>query len=302
MSDCGGGTESCCTSLEVTGGTFDRTYANTGGGATGLANPATVSSFRLDKYEVTVGRFRQFVTAWNNGAGWTPPAGSGKHTHVNAGNGLVSSGGDAGTFYEPGWVASNDVEIALPSNGFMTWTASPGSQEKLPVNAVTWFTAYAFCIWDGGFLPSAAEWEYASAGGSQQREYPWGSTDPSTTNQYAIYGCYYPNPAASDGGYGSCTGVTNIAPVGAASLGAGAWGHLDLAGNLWEFNLDWREDTDSYFEPCVDCAYLTPSGAQAMRGSGFANSGAASLWPTDIGGLVSGDTDFGVGWRCARTP
>ena len=31
------------------------------------ADPATVSNFRLDKYLVTVGRFRQFVSAWNGG-------------------------------------------------------------------------------------------------------------------------------------------------------------------------------------------------------------------------------------------
>ena len=37
------------------------------GVATGLADPATVSDFRLDKYDVTVGRFRQFVKAWNGG-------------------------------------------------------------------------------------------------------------------------------------------------------------------------------------------------------------------------------------------
>jgi len=47
-----------------------------------------VGDFKLDKYEVTVGRFRQFVAAWNGGAGYTPPAGSGKHTHLNGGNGL----------------------------------------------------------------------------------------------------------------------------------------------------------------------------------------------------------------------
>ena len=72
LTDCGSNRESCCTSLEVTGGTYYRTYdfdafgnpsLSADGGATGLADPATVSSFRLDKYLVTVGRFRQFVNA-----------------------------------------------------------------------------------------------------------------------------------------------------------------------------------------------------------------------------------------------
>src|SRR5208337_5313332 len=72
-----------------------------------------------------------------------------------------------------------------------TWTPSPGTQENLPVGCVTWYEAYAFCIWDGGFLPSGAEWEYAAAGVSQQREYPWGSTAPGTGNQYAIYNSQY---------------------------------------------------------------------------------------------------------------
>src|SRR5262245_9701876 len=53
---CGqGGNHDCCESVVVPGGTFNRTNDP--------AFPATVSSFRLDVYEVSVGRFRAFVDA-----------------------------------------------------------------------------------------------------------------------------------------------------------------------------------------------------------------------------------------------
>jgi formylglycine-generating enzyme required for sulfatase activity len=183
-------------------------------------SPATVSGFRLDKYDVTVGRFRQFVSAWNGGVGYVPAPGSGKHTHLNAGQGLANSA-SAGS-YETGWLASDDGQIAPtnanlsdgicdnvpPSNRYATWTASPGSNEGRPINCVNAYEAYAFCIWDGAFLPSEAEWEYAAAGGSEEREYPWGATAPGSANQFAIYGCEYPSAS------GSCTGVANIAAVG----------------------------------------------------------------------------------------
>ena len=102
----------------------------------------------------------------------------------------------AGTF-ESGWVASDDGKIAPTnanlacSSAYDSWTSTAGTNENLPINCVNWWEAYAFCIWDGGFLPSDAEAGYAAAGGDEQREYPWGSMTPGTTNQYAIYGCYY---------------------------------------------------------------------------------------------------------------
>jgi hypothetical protein len=76
LTDCGEDKESCCTSLLVEGGTFFRTYQNSGTGPTHLADPATVSSFRLDKY--------------------VPPPDSGKHSHVNGGKGLANSGKSGG--------------------------------------------------------------------------------------------------------------------------------------------------------------------------------------------------------------
>jgi formylglycine-generating enzyme required for sulfatase activity len=253
MTNCGPGgigNESCCTSLEVPGGTYYRTYDGVDddgggpvlaadGGPTALADPATAAGFRMDKYLVTVGRFRQCVNYLTGNAGAPPADGSGIHTHVNGGLGLANSG-SVGT-YETGWDAADwnadlptgpgaantwNTNLLMNCDAQPTWTATAGSQENLPMNCVNWYEAYAFCIWDGGFLPSESEWEYVAAGGNQQREYPWGSTDPGTANQYAVYGSYYYDYASS------------IAPVGTATLGAAYWGQLDMAGEVFEWNLD----------------------------------------------------------------
>ena len=297
LTDCGPNSESCCTSLDVRGGTYYRTYANDGSSVTDTADPATVSDFRLDKYLVTVGRFRQFVAAWDGGSGYTPPVGSGKHAHLNGGSGLADSGNPGA--YESGWTESDNENLA-PTNDnlacdstFATWTSSPSDHEKLPINCVSWWEAYAFCIWDGGFLPSEAEYTYTAAGGPEQRRYPWGSAEPGTDNQYAIYDCNYP------GASGSCSGVASIAPVGTAQLGAGLWGQLDLVGELSPWNLDWF--SPSHVSPCADCAYLANGSGRVIRDGYF--SGAESAL------VVSSRTSFyptnrfqSFGIRCARTP
>jgi formylglycine-generating enzyme required for sulfatase activity len=143
-------------------------------------------------------------------------------------------------------------------------------------------------------LPSEAEWEYVAAGGSQELEYPWGATNPGTANQYAIYDCDYPN------GSGTCTGVANIAPVGTATLGAGYWGQLDMAGDVWEWNLDWYAP---YVDPCTNCAYLTTASYRVVRGGDFSVSALVLLPPFRSYGLVNPSSRFlYIGFRCARTP
>jgi formylglycine-generating enzyme required for sulfatase activity len=306
MTNCGvDGNETCCASLQLQKGTYYRTYTNDGAGPTGEADPASVSTFLLDKYLVTVGRFRQFVAAWNGGVGYTPPAGSGKHTHLNGGKGLANSA-RAG-LYEPGWVATDDSNVAptdanlttacnLPTSA--TWTSSAGTQENLPINCVLWAEAYAFCIWDGGFLPSEAEWEYAEAGGSQQREYPWGVAAPGTDNEYAIYNggtadCYYPTRQA-------CAGTTaDIAPVGTATRGAGRWGQLDLDGDMSGWNLD--AYSRSYGDPCIDCADLVLNGGRVVGGGAY-DCDTDCLNPWYHGGWVSTARGADNGVRCARNP
>ncbi len=296
-SDCGTDHESCCTSITVPGGTFFRTYTNDGSGAQNTADPATISDFRLDKYLVTVGRFRPFVAAWNQGSGYTPPAGSGKHAHLNAGKGLADSGNPGS--YESGWGAADDTKIQITSDSlacdsaYATWSDAPGNQEDLPMNCVNWWEAYAFCIWDGGFLPSEAEFMYAAAGGSEQREYPWGSQDAGSNYQYAICNCNYPD------GSGSCTGVANIAPVGTAKLGAGRWKHLDLAGDVTQWLLDWM--SPSFVNPCTDCAYVADGSGKVIR-DGFYSGTDSTLLVSYRNSLYPSNRFASFGFRCARAP
>lgn len=302
LGNCGpNGDDNCARSLLIAGGTFYR--------GTDTNSPATISDFRLDKYEVTVGRFRKFVDGWLGG--WRPPLASGKHAHLNSGKGLTNTTGGN----EQGWDETSTTYVGAPSNGAVeptgtgaatraawdtnlncgssaTWTSSVGANEKRPMTCLSWYDLYAFCIWDGGFLPSEAEWEYATAGGSNEWLYAWGNTEPGANASLAIYGGYY-------NGNGASSGLLNIAPVGTVAAGAGRWGHLDLAGNVFEWTLDWRQ---SLFAPsCSDCTQLTPSSHRVVRGGSYC-VGASYLQAAFRGYSFPAIRSEDYGGRCARTP
>jgi formylglycine-generating enzyme len=287
ISTCGPGqNESCCASPLVRGGTFLRSYD----GLTNTAvNPATVSDFRLDRFEATVGRFRAFVAAWV--AGWVPPAGSGKHTHVHDGAGLLQ---DDASLSEAGWDSAWDSGLASTqagwttnlscNGGYQSWTASVASNETRPVVCETWFEAAAFCIWDGGFLPSEAEWNYAASAGDGQRVYLWSSPNTSVAIDCAL------------ANYQGCASGTTTR-VGRLMQGDGKWGQADLAGNAAEWNLDWEQ---SYPNPCKDCANLKPSPRRVLRGGSFDNL-TTEIRASTRNFLAPSTRTFIAGFRCART-
>jgi len=268
------GNQDCCASSVVTGNTFNR--------GNDPSYPATVSTFRLDKYEVTVGRFRKFAAAYSQnmiagGAGKNPnnPSDPGWNTTWNA--------------KLPAAASDLHGQCMGPSNP--TWTATAGSNENLPINCVDWFQALAFCIWDGGRLPTEAEWNFAAAGGTAQRNYPWGGTAPD---------CTYANFWGGTGSTACNTAVPNsFNRVGSESpKGDGVFGQSDLAGNAMEWVQDLYQDP--YPGNCNNCANLTSGTDRVVRG-GFSQSDAASL-------LTSARLHYGpqnypfdyFGFRCAR--
>ncbi len=276
--------------------------------------PAIVQNVRIDKYEATVGQFRRFVEAVVND-GWQPDNGDGTHEHLNGGNGLVNSGSAGGN--ESGWDTVWNSFLAttrgdwdtnlIHSNAslapYSTWTTAVGANEDKPINTLTWYEAYAYCIWDEGFLPSEAEWEWAARGGTQGRKYPWGATDPGTDPNLAVWGCYYPA-----GSLGSCTtmeGAGHIADVdeGPAVAGEAHWGHVHMSGNVWEWVLDWHAGDPPYSPAvCDSCANVRPALTERVhRGGDFffsaqdmetgAHRQFRPEWRDPYGGV-----------RCARAP
>jgi formylglycine-generating enzyme required for sulfatase activity len=256
--------------LLVPGGTFNRSDDPN--------SPATVADFYLDQYEITVGRFRQFVNA-GMGTQASPPApGAGVHP-------LITDSG-----WKSAWNAS------LPANtdalkaamqcflGYQTWTDTAGANESLPQDCISWYDAFAFCAWDGGRLATEAEWNYAAAGGSEQRYYPWSTPPTSTTidDSYAVY-CG-----------GSCSSTQNVGSK--SPKGDGKWGQADLAGNLWEWTLDWYAN---YQTSCSNCADLAAAPNRAIRGGDF--GGNASNLRSASRGLYVDDKGYFVGARCARS-
>jgi hypothetical protein len=181
-------TDDCCATLPVAGGTFNR--------LNDASLPATVSSFYLDKYLVTVGRFRQYIEQTGGPTQANPPpSGTGAHPRI------------ANSGWDPAWnsmLAANTTALktalVCDAYGWADWSNTPTPRtinhynpdgtvvstetvdwEHKPIVCATWLELFGFCAWDGGRLPTQAEMNYASAGGNEQRYYPWGSASIDTT-------------------------------------------------------------------------------------------------------------------------
>ncbi len=117
--------------------------------------------------------------------------------------------------------------------------------ESQPVVNVSFDDAQAYASWAIKSLPTEAQWEKAAKGGhffdgdtnmmlknkEPKRRYPWGNDFPNTNDEWFAnclgepkYGCRMPSP------------------VGSFPKGSSPYGCLDMAGNIWEWCLDWYDE------------------------------------------------------------
>lgn len=243
------------------------------------SSAATVSAFSLDKFEVTVGRFRAFIGAYDawRSAG-NPLLGAGAHP-------LIADSGWQSSWSLPASAAELESEAGVQCSS-LSQTFTVGSA-NLPINCATWLEAFAFCIWDGGRLPTEAEWEAAATGGDQGYPFPWGTAEPDVTR--AAYDC------TGDGSIAQDCAITDILDVGAKPAGAGRWGHEDLAGNVWEWVLDAYQ---AYPPEAHDYANVSAAAYHTIRGSGWASEAADLRSPIRYNSLPTARrSEFG--FRCA---
>jgi formylglycine-generating enzyme required for sulfatase activity len=177
------------------------------------------------------------------------------------------------------WLDANSGYVRILQSGGQ-WVPQSGYADH-PVMEVSWYGAQAYCQWVGGSLPTEAQWEKA-ARGPDRRTYPWGEG----------ISCDLAN-------YAGCVGGTTT--VGSYPRGASPYGALDLAGNVWEWVLDWYSETFYGISPYENPQGPSTGDYRVLRGGGW-DLVDWYLRTSHRSGDNPDATYYSLGFRCARSP
>ncbi len=214
--------------------------------------------FFMGQHEVTVGQFRQFVTA----SGYVPESvadGTGGYGYNPA--------------YDPSTTERGDAfEGRNPTYSWLNPGFKQGDNE--PVLNVTWHDAVALSQWlsqqEGHTyrLPTEAEWEYACRAGSDTR---YGSVNSPTA--LASVANTFDSTAAVNWpkwqafAVPQSDGFAFTAPVG--SFPANAFGLHDMVGNAWEWVSDSYDENYYAASPIQDPPGPQASSMRVRRGGSW---------------------------------
>lgn len=158
--------------------------------------------------------------------------------------------------------------------------------QNYPVTDINWKDALTFCEWNGGSLPSEAQWEKAARGSV---------TDPVKTVSYPWGSQWNSQNANVDRGENGTT-----MPIGSFSpRGDSIYGLSDMSGNVWEWIMDWYGNKYYELSPSSNPLGSNIGDYHLIRGGSFANS------PIDARSAYryydySGNTSKDIGVRCVK--
>lgn len=210
----------------------------------------TVDAFRMDVHEVTNEQFQAFVDAtgyltvaerpvnWEELKLQLPPGTPKPADSLLLPGSLVFQPTDQPVSledYSKWWRWTTGASWKYPEG--------PGSsiagRMDHPVVHVAWDDAAAYASWAGKRLPTEAEWEWAARGGLKDSVYPWGNEPVNAARANFWQGIFPFKNELKDGFF-------TTAPVG--SFPPNGYGLYDMAGNVWEWCLDWYHH-DAYRLP-----------------------------------------------------
>ncbi len=177
----------------------------------------TLNDFKIGKYEVTNAQYCEFLNEKGNreGVGGT-------------------------------WMFLEYSKIELKGARFISMLG----YENHPVVVISWEGAAAFAEWSGARLPTEAEWEYVSRGGSLTNEYTY-----SGSNQIDEIAWYERNSGSK---------THHVGTKKSNELGV-----HDMSGNVWEWCNDWYDEAYYQTSPQQNPQGADTGSARVLRGGSW---------------------------------
>ncbi len=185
----------------------------------------------------------------------------------------------------------------------------PEAHAKHPINCVDYEQADKFCKVQHGRLPTEAEWEFA-ARGPDGRSYPWGDDAPSSTTGNACgaecLAWAKENKVEADfpgSMYSTDDHWVATAPVGSFPAGKSRYGIEDVVGNVWEWTADYYAPYGSDTHTTQDDPKGPATGTErVIRGGAWNATFPEWARPTFRFKAAPSQRSHGIGFRCVYPP